>query len=234
MKVCRKNTARRIYALAVLALAFTEKLLPPFDKRTEIRVIRHKNFNALARIQHMCTRHGIAVCGIVFRIGKKLFFFRLCAVKHFPDIAARSGKRKQSHCRKHRESAADIIGDDKRFISVLFCKRQQCALFAVCCRKNTVLQLLRTVTAFHVFSDEAERDSRLGCRAGLGDNVYADALTLAETENIRDLLTRKRISEEIYLRSALSAAVGAVVIRGTQEIQRRLCAEIAAANTDHD
>ena len=147
------------------------------------------------------------------------------------NVDAAAGDGKQAHSRQNGIAAADIIGHNKAFIALTGRKRLQSAARLVCRGVNAALCTLHAVFLLERSLKNAERDGRLGRRAGLGDDVHGKIAVADHGENLRHSVRGNAVAGEINVRGVLGQGI---VIRTLQQFNHSACTKIAAADTDDD
>jgi len=164
MQVGRENNGCRVETLAVLALALAEELLPPLVEHKHVRLIAHEDLKFLSLAVKNVAQHRIFVCGVLFKIGRgKLAHCVGSAAHQLVKVYAGNGDGEKSDSGKHRISAANIIGNDKCFITLAVGKRLERAACAVCGHENALGGFFFAVFLFKQRAENAEGDRRL-CR----------------------------------------------------------------------
>ena len=113
MQVGREFHSRGEQALAVLALAFAEQLLPP------ARLIAAQQLDGLAAAVQQVADGGILPRGVFKRADVQLLAGTGRAEHHVHRGDARNGHRQQADGGQHAVAAADIRRDDEGLVALL-------------------------------------------------------------------------------------------------------------------
>ena len=172
VKVCGICRGGGINALAVLALALAEELLPPFAGHSECGVVHRKNFNALCasvfasaieQIANGCIFEAV----VGFKVLARKIGISLCRTgKHLIYIRARNGDGKQTYRTEHGISAADIVVYNKAVIAEFVYLRAERALCLIRGNKDSVFDSVLAVFLYEQVAEYAESYRRLCSRAG--------------------------------------------------------------------
>ena len=221
----RENT------LAVLALGLAVELLPPFGHEAERGLVGSQDFNVFAvRVQRL-TAHGVLHGSAFHTALQRILTLGLCTVHERFNVDAAAGDGKQAHSRQNGIAAADIIGHNKAFIALTGRKRLQRTARLVCRGVNTALCTLHAVFLLERSLKNAERDGRLGRRAGFGNDVHGKIAVADHGEDLRHSVGGNAVAGEINVRGVLGQSV---VVRTLQQFNHGARAEIAAADANDD
>ena len=227
---CQINGSRE-NARLVLALGLAVELLPPLCHKPERRLVGSEDFHMLAGVREHLAVHGVLRLDALHAAGER-FLALLCRALHQlfnVDAADRDGKKTDR--RQDRISAADIVGHDEGLIAFLGCKRLERALCLVGRGVDPLARAFLAVLLFQHLFKNAERNRRLGRRAGLRDDVHGE-ITIADHGNdLRQRVGGNAVAREINIGRRF---LQHIIVGAAQQFNHRARAEIAAADADDD
>ena len=195
--------AGREGALAVLALALTVKLFPPFAEIAETRLVVHENLVGLAGMIQCLTCHGISRRHVVvILIVETIFLHKLSASHEFLDVDASHRYWKQTHRCQNRITSADVIRHYVRFISLTVRQHLQCAFSFIGDSHDTFASLFLTVFFLDMILQYSECHSGLCRRARLRDNSHRIVFRVEQLYEIRHIILTHVMSSVDDLRVA--------------------------------
>ena len=120
MQVGREDDACREDALLILAFAFAEKLFKPLVHHGKGRIVAYKQFNRFAFAVQRVAISDVFVAVVFVNIRLGIVCTRCCCALHQSgNISACNGNRQQTDGGQNGEPPANVVGNDKRFIT--FC-----------------------------------------------------------------------------------------------------------------
>ena len=223
--------ARGEETLVVLALALAVELLPPLRHEAERRLKAGEQFRLLAGAVKCAADRGILPRGVGEIVGAAELHHVGGAAHKLVDVDTGDGDGQQAHSGQHTVAAADIVGHHEGLIALGVREALERAAGAVGGGVDALRRFRLAVLLLQQLLEEAERDRRLGGRAGLGDDVHGEVHILDE---VVDLLRRgggKAVAHEVDVGRVLFLEV---VVRGAETLDHAACTEIRAADADDD
>ena len=123
MKIGGEDCRGRIDSFVILTFTFTKQLFIPFIHHGKCRFIGHHDFNCFSFAVKDVSQCRISVTIVLFQItDSKCFSCFCCTVHQLLDIRTGNCDWKQSYCGQYGISSADIIRNNKGFITFFVCQ----------------------------------------------------------------------------------------------------------------
>ena len=191
-------------ALALLALGLAVKLLPPLAQILELGIVGNHYLN-------LFPEHGvkeIADCGILYgnivlALKRELLLHFGGACEHGADIKAGHHYRKQSYGSKDGETAAYVIGNNKRAVTLLSREGLQRTLPLIGDGDDALRSIL--VILLYKGLYDAEGHGRLGRGAALGYHDASDIALGGKVHQLGKILLGEVVAGKNHVRSGLGA-----------------------------
>ena len=176
---CRENT------LSVFTLTLAVELLPPLVKHKHIWLVANENLGIFTLSEKDITDNGVSYSRVIIKIkAYKLLHSSLRAKHKRVNINARASDGKKTYRGENRKSAAYVIGNNEGLVTRFIGELLESSARLVGGDEDSVLCSILTVLFYKKGLEYSECNSRLGCSAGLRDNVYGNILALADREKL--------------------------------------------------
>ena len=199
VQIGREDNGCREDALLILTLALAVELLPPLADHLSRRLVCREDLGDLTLSVKDISDSGVSytlVCdGVIVQI---LGSGVSSAAHHCVDVDACNSDRKQSDCGKNGVTSADIVGNDECFVTHFVGELLEGSAALISCNENTGYGSLDAVLLLEKLTEDTERNSRLGSRTGLGDNVDADVLAFTDLQKICKSGGTDAVSGKVY------------------------------------
>ena len=229
VEVGGKFHAGREQALAVLALALAEKLLPPLRHEPEGRVEAGQQLNGESGPVQLVPQGGILPCGTFKGAFSAAGHHVRRAVHQLRDIHPDSRDGQQAHGGQNGVASADFIRYYKGFPALIVRHGFQNAPGLVRGGVDAAAGALTAVFLFQQLPEESEGHGGLRGGAGLGDDVDGEVHVLHQIQHLPQRIAGKAVAHKVDAGRVLFLQI---VIGRAQAVDDPTGPQIAAADAD--
>ncbi len=151
-------------AFVVLAFAFAVELFPPFCEEVKFGIEVYKDFDFLACTVEGVAGHGICKSHVAVAV-EGSFCHSGSTFYESVDVVSCNCNGQKAYGSKHREAAADIVGDNVCLVAFGIGKCTQSATGSVGDSDDAFASFFTAKLFLELFAQDAESDSGLGCCA---------------------------------------------------------------------
>ena len=202
-------------ALALLALALAEELLPPLAHEAEGGLVAAEDLHAAARAVEAVAGGGVAPGGVGEVLGLADLAHLLRAGEELLHIDAGDGDGQQAHGGEHAVAPADVIGDHEGLPALPVSESPQCALVGVRGGVDPLPGPLPAVLFHQELPEEAEGGGGLRGGAGLGDDVDGEVHVPDQVQDLLQRLGGEAVAGEVDVGGVLFLQV---IVGGAQAL----------------
>ena len=177
-------------ALVLLALALAIELLPPFSNEVELRLVVHHDLDFLTSAIESVTDGSILGSDILLErnILTTSLLHLLSTFYQFHDVESRTGNGQQAHRSEHRETTANVIGNDETLVSFLIGTGAGSTSLGVGNGHNHLLGLFLTTLVLALFLQQTEGEGGLSSSTTLGYIDHTELLILQVVGQLREIV----------------------------------------------
>ena len=233
VKVGREVNRCREDALAILTLALSIELLPPFTKVMKLGLIVGHNLNLLATLIDGITGSSIDGSWVVLTryIQCALLLHILSTLHEGSNIISSHSDRQQTYRSEHRETTTHIVRDDEGLVALLIRCGAGSTLLGIGNGHNHLLCLFLTTLVFTHLLQETERDGSLSGSTRLGNVDDTKLHTLQVVNQFREVVLADVVTSK---QDAWSLGRLQPAKRVGEGINDHTGTQIGTTNTSHD
>ena len=208
-------------ALSVLALAFTEELLPPLSHKAEGGIEAGQQLNGETGPVQLVPQGGVlprrTLKGIA---GTDFHHFRSAGQKR-RDVHTGRGDGQQAHSGENGVPAADVVRHHEGFPACVVRHGFQDALRLIRGGVNAAVGSLLAVFFLQRFPEEAERHGRLRGGAGFGDDVDGKVHVPHQIQHLAQRVSGEAVADKVDVGRVF---LFQVVVWGAEAVDDPSCA----------
>ena len=189
---CREDT------LVLLTLALAVELLPPFCNEVELRLVVHHDLDFLTSAIESVTDGSILGSDVLLEgnILTTSLLHLLSTLYQFHDIETGTGNGQQAHRGEHRETTANVIGNDETLVAFLIGTGAGSTSLGIGNGHDHLLGLLLTALILALLLQQTEGEGSLGGGTTLGDIDHTELLILQIVGKLREIVLTDIVSCE--------------------------------------
>ena len=215
VEIRRELHARGEEALALLALALAEELLPPLAHEAEGGLVAAEDLHAAARAVEAVTGGGVAPGGVGEILDLADLPHLLGARQELPHVDAGDGDGQQAHGGEDAVAPTDVIGDHEGLPALPVCQGPEGALVGVRGGEDPLPGALPAVLLHEELPEETEGGGGLRGGAGLGDDVDGEVHVPDQVQDLLQRLGGEAVAGEVDVGGVLFLQV---VVGGAQAL----------------